>query len=507
MIKRSHFSPSYRSRSTTVDAVKASNAYQVPLIIRGQVIHGTELEFGGRRGDVSFRTPDLTRHIDRLTLRAPSLMADLYTIRFEQILDYLVELGERLNFASNGHLQEAFELSRCTSGLSESILRFQFEHIGAFFAREEMRLMAERSCGVDYLEGWVEQPGTRFPGLTARVRAFGARCVHVIAGNAPIISVLTVIRNALTRSDAIVKTPSNDPLTAGALARTMIGFAPDHPLTRHLSVAYWKGGDANIERQLYDPRRIEKIIAWGGFDSVKHVIQYLQPGIDLITQDPKLSGTIIGKEAFADGPTLRAVAKRLALDIGAQNQEGCVNARVVYVQSGTDEEGLKRANELGRLTFEALQRLPPHLSTPHKTFDHHLKAELDGVRLNDEDYKVFGGRTNEGAIIVSQEDAPVDFSRALACRVGNIVPVDSLEVAVKSANAYTQTIGIYPEKLKTQLRDQLAFQGAQRLVSLGGAATMQHNMERQDAIEPVRRMVKWITEESADPAALEALAG
>jgi hypothetical protein len=487
--------------------VNAVDSYQVPLIIRGQVIAGTELEFGGRRGGVSFRTPDLTRYLDRLTLRAPSAMADLYTIRFEQILDYLVELGQLLDFERNGHLQEAFALSRSTSGLSASILRFQFEHIGAFFNRDEMRLMAERSCGVDYLEGWVEQPGAQFPGLAARVRAFGARCVHVIAGNAPIISVLTVIRNALTRSDAIIKTPSNDPLTASALARTMIDFAPDHPLTRHLSVAYWKGGDANIERQLYDPRRIEKIIAWGGFDSVKHVTQYLQPGIDLITQDPKLSGTIIGREAFRDTTTLRAVARRLALDIGAQNQEGCVNARVVYVESGTDDEGLARANELGRLTFEALQKLPPHLSTPHKTFDHDLKAEIDGVRLNHEEYRVFGGRTNEGAIVVSQEDAPVDFSRTLACRVGNIVPVDNLDTAVKSVNAYTQTIGIYPEDLKTRLRDQLAFQGAQRLVSLGGAATMQHNMERQDAIEPVRRMVKWITEESADAATLEALAG
>src|SRR3546814_8261026 len=83
---------------------------------------------------------------------------------------------------------------------------------------------------------------------------------------------------------------------------------------------------------------VEKIIAWGGFDSVKHITRYLQPGIDLITQDPKLSGTIIGKEAFADEATLRHVAKRLALDIGAQNQEGCVSARVIYVESGTRSE-------------------------------------------------------------------------------------------------------------------------------------------------------------------------
>lgn len=480
--------------------------YHVPLIIRGKVIEDIDLEFGGRRGGVSFRTPDVTKHINDLTLRAPSQMADLYTISFEEILDYLVELGQQLNFSKNKYLREAFELSCSTSGLSESILRFHYEHMGFFFSREEITLMAERSCGIDYLEGWVEQPGSLIPGLTARTRAFGSRAVHVIAGNAPIVSILTVIRNAYTRSDCIIKTPSNDPLTAAALARTMIDMAPDHPLTKHISVAYWKGGDTHIESAIYDPRKIEKIIAWGGFDSVKHVTQYLQPGIDLITQDPKLSSTIIGKEAFKDEATLQSVAKRLALDVGAQNQEGCVSARVIYVESGTDDDDLDKVNRLGQLTFDALQKLPPHLSTPHKAFDTSLKAEIDGVRLNDDEYKVFGGRNNEGAIIVSQEDAPVDFSRQLACRVGNIVPIDSLQTAVRSVNAYTQTIGIYPEALKEKLRDQLAFQGAQRLVSLGGASTMQHNMEKQDAIEPVRRMVKWVTEESADGALFEALA-
>jgi hypothetical protein len=480
--------------------------FRIPLIIRGQIIDATDVEHGGRRGGISFRAPDISKHLGKLTLRTPSQMADLYKISFEDILDYLVDLGGRLNISQNGHVQEALRLSCITSGLSESILRFHYSHLGRMFDRKEMRAMMERSCGVDYLEGWVDQGPGAFPGLRARTRAFGARCVHVIAGNAPIVSVLTVIRNALTRSDAIIKLPSNDPLTAVALVRTMVEMAPDHPITKHISVAYWKGGDHKTEEAIYDPRGIEKIIAWGGFDSVKHITKYLQPGIDLITQDPKLSGTIIGREAFADEATLSSVAKRLALDIGAQNQEGCVSARVIYVESGTDDGGLARANRLGELTFAALQTLPDHLSTPHKAFDSSLKAEIDALRLCGDDYKIFGGRSNEGAVIVSQEDCPVDFSRSLACRVGNIVPIDSFETAVRSVNSYTQTIGIFPESLKTALRDRLAFQGAQRIVSLGGAATMQHNMERQDAIEPVRRMCKWVTEEQADGAQLEALA-
>ncbi|MBA2933639.1 long-chain-fatty-acyl-CoA reductase [Sphingomonas sp. CGMCC 1.13654] len=484
-----------------------STEFDVPLIIRGEIIESDGIEYGGRRGGVAFRTPDVAAHIAKLPLRTPSMMADLYALRFEDILDFLVALGDRLDVAQNRHIQQAFALSCRTSGLSESILRHHYAHIGAMFDRTEMRAMMERSCGVDYLEGWVDQGPSRFPGLQARTRAFGSRCVHVIAGNAPIVSILTVIRNALTRSDAIIKTPSNDPLTAAAIVRTMAEMAPDHPVTKHITVAYWKGGDERIEQALYDPRGVEKIVAWGGFDSVKHITRYLQPGIDLITQDPKLSGTIIGKEAFADDATLASVARRLALDIGAQNQEGCVSARVIYVESGTDEEGLERANRLGQLTFTALQALPEHLSTPHKAFDQALKSEIDAIRLQDEDFRVFGGRGNEGAVIVSQEDYPVDFSRTLACRVGNIVPIDSVETAVRSVNAYTQTVGIYPEALKTALRDRLAFQGAQRIVSLGGAATMQHNMERQDAIEPVRRMCKWVTEEEADGRQLETLAG
>lgn len=483
-----------------------STVATVPLIIRGEIIDRCELEFGGRRGGVSFRSADVGAHLQQLALAAPSAMADLYALRFDDIVEYLAALGQRLHVAENTHLQEAFELSRRTSGLSDSILRHFYEAIPDFFLPAVVRETADRLVGIDYLEGWVEQPSQINRGTPSRIRAVGARCVHIIAGNVPMVGVGTVIRNAFTRSDAIIKTPSNDPLTSAAIARTMIDMAPTHPLTRHLSVAYWKGGDEAIERELYDPRRIEKIVAWGGFASIQHVTRYLQPGLDLITLDPKHSATLIGPEAFADAATLRGVAARLALDIGTMNQEGCVNARVIYVICGTDERGLAQLEQLGELTFAALQNLPAFLSTPHKAFDAELKAEIDGLRFAGDDYRVFGGKNSEGAVIVSRSDAPVDFARLLACRVGNLVPVDDVETAVRSVNAYTQTIGIYPEALKHRLRDRLAYQGAQRLVSLGGAGIYKDTATPQDGIEPVRRMCKWVVEETTDGAELEALA-
>ncbi len=463
--------------------------FNVPLIIRGEVIEDYSVDYGGRQQGSQFRSANPVDYIDRIVMTRPSAMADLYSLSIDEIADYLVRLGERLEFSKNAYMQEAFELSKRTSGLSESILRSIYEGMPGTFVKESLLNSIDHTVGIDYLDGWVSlREGVQ-------VRAFGARTVHVIAGNAPMVGVATVVRNALTRSDAIVKAPSNDPLTTTAVARTMIDMDPDHPVTKHLSVAYWKGGDASFEAELYRPKNIEKIVAWGGFASIKHISGYLQPGIDLITLDPKQSGTIIGEEAFADEQTMNSVAAKAALDVGGFNQEGCLNARVIYIVSGTDEAGLERARRFGQALFDAIQALPEEISTPHHSFDPDLKQEIDGLRFVAEDYTVIGGKGSEGAVIVSHDSEQVDFARQLACRVANLVPIDSVETAIQSVNAYTQTIGIYPESLKTEIRDRLAYQGGQRLVSLGGAINPPGDGP-QDGLEPLRRMCKWIVDDT-----------
>ena len=65
----------------------------------------------------------------------------------------------------------------------------------------------------------------------------------------------------------------------------------------------------------------------------------------------------------------------------------------------------------------------------------------------------------EGAIVVSQFDEPVDYAAMLSGRVANIVPVDHIDQVTRAVNAFTQTIGIYPESLKRQLRDTLPLLG------------------------------------------------
>src|SRR3546814_15079747 len=95
---------------------------------------------------------------DLLTLRNPAAMADLHQLNFDDIVDYLERLGNRLDPATNAHLQEASELARLTSGLSASVLRHQYESISHMLAPHVIRAIAAPTIGIAYLEGWVGQP-------------------------------------------------------------------------------------------------------------------------------------------------------------------------------------------------------------------------------------------------------------------------------------------------------------------------------------------------------------
>jgi Acyl-CoA reductase (LuxC) len=480
--------------------VSSTDPFKANIIIRGQVYDNDLVEFGGRgEGDFRFLSPDPHKFLDKLPLSHPNLMADLYDLTFEDILDYLEALGERLRLDDNEHLQKALEGSYFTAPTTPPMVKYSYETLCTAFRRDVVTEMAEQTVGIRYLEGWV--PSTLVDGRTAKVRAFGSRQLHIVAGNAPLISAMTIVRNAISRSDSIIKSPSNDPFTALAIVQTMCDMAPDHPLTKHISVAYWKGGDEEFERAFYQPHNIEKIVAWGGLSSVKHVTKYIQPGLELISLDPKRSISIVGQEVFDNEDNMRDAARRLAVDFGTTNQVGCVCSRIAYVQSGTEEDDMDKLKTLAEYTYQALLEMPDHMSTSPKEVDRELKANLEAIELQDDWYHVVGGENDEGAVIVSLLPEPVSFCTSLNNRILNMVPIDDMADALDRCDSYTQTIGIYPESLKDQLRDKLPLFGAQRIVSLGYAVTASISLP-QDSIEPLRRACKWIVDEQSDPSIL-----
>jgi Acyl-CoA reductase (LuxC) len=473
--------------------------FKVPLVIRGEIIEDYEIEYADRNGGMRFKTPDVKKYVGRLVNDNPISLLDMYEISLDEIVDFLDAVGKRLDLDTNSHWREAFDVSCLTSNLSRSVLETAYRGCTSLLSRDRILERVEAQIGARYLEGWV--PTKLNDGRVLQIRAMGARGVHIIAGNVPIVSASTLIRSAITRSDTIVKVPSNDPLTMGALARTMIDIDPKHPLTRHLSVAYWKGGDESVEREIYKPNHIEKIVAWGGFASVKHISKYLQPGIDLITLDPKNSTTLIGREALRDDLTMRATARRVACDLGGWDQEACVCARVMFIECGTDAAGIAAANRFGQYIFEALQLLPSTISNGPVHFDPELKAEIDAIMPLRDFYRIYCDPNKiekSGAVIVSQMSEQVDFPQLLYGRVGNLVPLDRIEDAMERFTSATQTVGFYPDSLKLRLRERAALSGAQKLTPIGYAVDGT-SCGPQDGIEPERRMVRWIVDTHVEP--------
>jgi hypothetical protein len=470
----------------------------IPIIARGRTIlpsDGDAVEFRGRGGS-AFRSPDPHAHIQDLVLGNPALLADLNDTRMAEIIDFLAEAGKRLRLDDNAWLQESFALALQAGGLAEPILRGVYDALPAMFDGQALEALAEQTIGIPYLDGWVAAPA---PHENVRVRAVGTRQLHITAGNVPVVAALTVIRGALTKSDILIKSPSNDPLTANAIARTLIDLDPAHPVVKHIAVAYWKGGDEFMDSQIVRTSRIDKITAWGGMSSVKHIQKFLQPGIDLTALNPKYSMSLIGRETLESEAAMDEAALGVAVIAGFYNQTACANTRVVYVESDTDAESIDRLVAFGRKITAAFGSLPPVISTPASKANADLESELEAVALEDDFYHVEGDTLNGGVVISKFEDR-VDFYDQLNNRVVNIVPVPDLIDVAKWCDDTTQTVGIYPETIRDRLLDTFSLVGVQRMVSMSGGDAMRifHDMHTlppgmpHDGIEPLRRNVRWV---------------
>ena len=474
--------------------------YDIPIIARGRIIAPGDnaVEYKGR-GGATFRVPDPHKHIHDIVLGNPVLLSDLNDLPMAQIIDFLVEIGARLRIEENAYLQESFALALKAGGLAEPILRGIYDNLPLMFGREDLTALVDRTIGIRYLDGWVPAPGED---ANVRVRAVGTRQLHITAGNVPVVAALTIIRGALTKSDVVIKSPSNDPLTATAIARTMIELDPGHPVTRHLAVAYWKGGDEEMEQQIVRTSRIDKITAWGGMSSVKHIQKFLSPGIDLTALNPKYSMSLIGKEALESEDAMEEAALGIAVLSGLYNQTACSNTRLVYVESDDDEESLEKVIALGRKVVAAYATLPSIMSTPAEKPNKDLEAELEAIALEDEFYYV-EGNTIDGGVVISKFADRVDFYDQLNNRVVNIVPVPDLMDVIKWCDDTTQTVGVYPESLRDSMLNPLSLAGVQRVVPLGGGDAMQifqdsHSLPPgmpHDGIEPLRRNVRWVIDQ------------
>jgi len=217
---------------------------EVCHVIKGEMVVGAARRYGSSARP--FTTPEI--RLDSLvwSRREPG---PLFDIPVAEIIDILVETGAWLGRDPEGLLAQALEQSVATSPLPRGVLERSYRHLGTIFSRDSMRFQIQNELGgADVLDGWREVVAPS--GRRHRVRAFPPRLVHIVAGNAPGVSALSVIRGALVKGVNLLKLPSNDLFTATAILRAIAAVAPGHPINQSFSAVYWRGGDAELEGQI-----------------------------------------------------------------------------------------------------------------------------------------------------------------------------------------------------------------------------------------------------------------
>jgi hypothetical protein len=472
-----------------IPRMSSDHPIPIPFILRGQEIAAQDLLYKSRDGKNQFLYPDPRPLLDQIVLSDPAqLQRDFASMRVSEIIDFLAEAGKAMTL-NHARMEQACRFSIPFSALPESIVRGSYDLIPVVFSKMALRTMVENEIGSKYLDGWVEMP---YADKIARRRAYGARTLHFISGNVPVVAALSIARAALIKSDNIIKVTPNDPLTASAIIGAMMDVDPNHPVTKHFSVVYWSKELQDFEHDLIQPRYLEKIISWGGalggINSTLNHGNLQASGIDVIALGPKFSISILGREAFQSSAEIEQVAKRTAKDAGSFNMESCGSARFHFVQADVDQ-----AQEYARRLYDHMQHQEPSLSTMPKNFPVDLRDEINAARAQDDFYYVIGGDKQEGAVVVSLTGELPDFFPMH--KVVVVIPFDDPLQLVDRIHPSTQTVGIYPETLKQPLRDLLVARGVCRFIYIGH--TVDYSIGGPfNSYEIMRRACRWILDES-----------
>jgi Acyl-CoA reductase (LuxC) len=451
-----------------------------PFFLRGEVLEGSEVIQRSRDLGVTFATPA----IPFARLVAPRTeVPPLLNVPLREIIDFLVETGQRLVAPDNAYVHECFERMAATHILPRSVFEAVGKHAVAYLDRRILEREVEQNFpDPGALDGWVAKQD--FTGRKSFVRAYAPRMIHVLPGNSPGVAIKSVAQGALVKGINLFKMSSADPFYMVAILRTMAAIDPDHPVVRSMSAIYWRGGDEAVENVLFRPQYFDKVVAWGGGDAIKNVVKYVGPGFQLVSFDPKTSISMIGREALASEEAMDRAADCAAADLMMLNQEACAASRYQFVE-GPEELVDRFCAKFQRRIAERAAA-----SGDIRPLSLDLKEEVEALMMMDDEYGVWGKADGRGLVIRS--DAPVDFHPIN--KIGNVVRVDHLDQAVRYVNVATQTIGFAPETRMADYRDRLGAGGAQRVCRLGdaGPSTVGNPW---DGMYPLHRFVHWMVHE------------
>jgi long-chain-fatty-acyl-CoA reductase len=398
---------------------------------------------------------------DRTPLRETSI--DDITLFFDEVRRHWTDPENRWR-------RTALEVGSKITGYAPSIVLSDIEYMGRTLARAKQ---------YDFLATDLGDPGLLDEWRPSR--AVYSRCVpkglitHIMVGNVPLAGLFALYRSLATKNVTVAKLPRRDPISALCFANCIYDVDREHPITKALSTLYWESNSAFEDVVI---GASDTVSVWGRGETVEALKARLPYGVDLIEFGPKRSVALVleGVSDFED------LARRIAFDIAAYDQEACFSCQEIFCRDGVDE--------LSGALADALDRYEQVIPRRPLTVDqdaHVLRARMEAVARG---WRVLAPEGTEWTVVIT--DGPIRLHEHPLARFVYLHPVADSSIALGFLDRDVQTVTISPWSEIWRWADAVIAAGADRITQAGQMSRFRAGLSH-DGFHPMRRMVKWVT--------------
>ena len=317
--------------------------------------------------------------------------------------------------------------------------------------------------------------------------------LHWLAGNVPVLGVISLFQTILTKNKSIVKVPLNFKFILPEMLKDLIDnkyFKNKYKKNIKLildSIIILYVDKKDKENQEFLSKNADIRIAWGGIEGISSVLR-LPRKINCrdIVFGPKVSLAFVKKESLKNQLDLAILSKLICDDIVPFNQMGCNSPHNLIIENGSNFSLNEIAVAIGK-EFKKRKLNRKFINDPLINFNILAKKFIYQI---DKSKKILFSTSNDWNIFIN-EASKIKIEDPLFGKSLFISKVKNTKTLFNILPINTQSIGLLCKANdKINLMKLLADAGVDRFPNLGKMSLYQNPW---DGYLPLHDMVKWIS--------------
>ena len=374
----------------------------------------------------------------------------------QEIIHVLCEVAARWREPENKFRRLALAGGPEASGFSPGVLGRGLDEFFGRFTPENFQALLAQDLG-EVSASAATAPRHFWHGPTL--------LVHVAAGNLPNPALMSLTLGLLTRSAQFMKCASGASLLPRLFAHSI--YEADHKLASALEVAEWRGGSADLEGALF--AGADCVTATGSDETLAAIRARVPAAARFLGYGQRVSFGFVAREALRPEAVSELVA-RVADDVIAWDQNGCLSPHVVYVE----ERGAVESDRFAELlAVELMQREAAEprgkISVEEAAAIASRRSLYETLAAHRGDAKIWQSLNSTAWTVVFEHD--VRFRLSPLNRFIFVKPVPDLAAVLQGLDEMrgrvsTAAVGAPPERLR-EVAPRLARWGVTRICEPG----------------------------------------